>query len=121
MSTSQNAPGASPARGEVWDVDLNPVVGHDQRGRRPALVVSVDELNHSPRGLVAVLPLTSKDRGFPTHVPVAEPEGGLTVHSVVMADQIRTISTSRLISRRGSVTPETMAQVEFALRFVLGL
>ena len=50
---------SSPARGEVWLADLNPVRGHEQAGRRPVLVVSEDLFNQGPAGLAVVLPLTS--------------------------------------------------------------
>ena len=51
-----------PVRGEVWDVDLNPVIGHEQGGKRPALVVSADGFNKTQAGLVIVVPITIKRR-----------------------------------------------------------
>lgn len=60
----------APSRGEIWLVDLSPVRGHEPAGRRPALVISVDEFNHGPAGLVHVIPLTTKERGIPLHVEV---------------------------------------------------
>jgi hypothetical protein len=66
---------ASPRRGEVWPVDLNPPRGHEQAGRRPALVVPADAFNRSRAGLVMVVPLTTRARGIPTHVEVRPPEG----------------------------------------------
>jgi mRNA-degrading endonuclease toxin of MazEF toxin-antitoxin module len=74
----------SPVRGEVWEVNLNPTVGHEQAGRRPALIVSDNALNSGPRGLVVVVPITGTARGLPTHVPVVPPHGGLTKPSVIM-------------------------------------
>ena len=65
--------GVSPTRGEIWEVDLNPTVGREQSGRRPALIVSDNALNSGPRGLVVVIPVTGTFRGLPTHVPVAPP------------------------------------------------
>ena len=111
----------TPVRGEVWFVDFDPVVGREQAGRRPALVVSGDRMNRSPTGIVVVLPITGTDRGYPAHVSVAPPEGGLTKPSVIMADQPRAISRDRLGRRHGSISPEAMKRVEQALRFVLDL
>ena len=111
----------NPARGEVWTVDLSPTIGREQAGMRPALIVSDDGLNSSPRGIVIVLPMTGADRGFPTHIPVGPPEGGLAKPSQVMTEQVRSISKERLVRRRGEASPETMAQVDETLRFVLGL
>jgi len=116
---SSGAP--SPKRGEVWEVDLSPVVGREQAGRRPALIVSVDAFNQSPRGLVVVLAVTGTVRGLPTHVPVAPPEGGLTKPSVIMTEQIRSISKDRLIRRYGVATKQTLEQTEQILRMLLGL
>jgi len=63
-----------PSRGEIWMVNLNPVRGHEQAGRRPGLVVSVDLFNHGPAGLVVLLPVTSVRKCIPFHVQV-EPAG----------------------------------------------
>ena len=118
MSVSR---GMIPSRGDVVMVDLNPAVGHEQGGQRPALVVSADALNRSPAGLVIVAPITGTDRGIPAHVKVAASEGGLTKASVVMTDQIRTISLRRVARRLGAVSSFTMKQVEDRLRLVLDL
>ena len=110
----------SPRRGEIWEVDLNPTVGREQAGRRPALIVSDDALNSGPRGLVVVIPVTGTARGLPTHVPVIPPDGGLTKPSVVMTEQVRSVSKDRLGRRYGAVTQATMDQVDRILRIVLG-
>ena len=110
-----------PSRSEVWIVNLNPTRGREQRGLRPALVISVDEFNHGPADLVAVLPITGTDRGIPLHTRVDPPEGGLTKTSFILCDQTRTISRDRLESRTGSVAAETMAIVEDNLKILLGL
>ena len=113
--------GQIPARGDVILVDFDPTVGHEQGGKRPALVVSADAQNRLPAGLVTVAPITGTDRGIPTHVRVAAPEGGLAKSSVIMADQIRTISLLRVSRRLGAVSPSTLGQVEDRLRLVLDL
>jgi mRNA-degrading endonuclease toxin of MazEF toxin-antitoxin module len=66
----------SPQRGEVWLADLDPTFGHEQGGRRPVLIVSVDAFNAGLSGLVVVLPLTSRLRPLPLHVPVHPPKVG---------------------------------------------
>ena len=68
----------TPARGEVWNVDLDPVRGREQAGRRPALVISVDLFNRGPSGLVVLLPITSRYRGLRA-AAVAEVEDRLRI------------------------------------------
>src|SRR5262245_55126303 len=113
--------GASPQRGEVWLADLDPTFGHEQGGRRPVLVVSVDPFNSGLSGLVVVLPITSRRRPLPLHVRVDPPEGGLRVPSAILCDAIRSIDQRRLIGCWGTVTGATMAAVEDRLRRLLGL
>lgn len=108
-------------RGEVWNVTLDPVIGHEQAGRRPALIVSADALNQSPAGLVAVLPITSKHRALPSRIRIGPPEGGLTMESWVITEQVRTISKQRFLSRLGTVTAATMDEVAMCLRLLLNL
>ena len=110
-----------PSRGDVWIVDLDPVRGHEQAGRRPALVISDDGLNHGPAGLVIVLPITSRAKGIASHVPVAPPEGGLTQPSFIKCEDIRSVATERLARRLGTVTPRTLAEVDRRLRPLLGM
>ena len=112
---------ARPARGEVWFVDLNPVRGHEQAGRRPALVISVDGFNRGPADLVVVLPVTSREKGIPFHVEISPPEGGVRAHSFVKCEDVRSVATERLRSRLGAVSPQTMEAVEDRLRILLGL
>jgi mRNA interferase MazF len=111
----------NPSRGEIWLADLDPTRGHEQAGRRPVLVVSVDPFNQGPADLVIVLPLTSTHHGVPTHVPVTPPEGGLKVPSVILCDAIRSIAKDRLLQRWGTVSSSTMTAVEDRLRILLGL
>jgi len=110
-----------PSRGDVVMVNLDPTIGQEQNGQRPALVVSVDGLNKSPAGIVIVVPITGNDRGIPAHVPVEAGEGGLTRASVLMADQVRTVSVGRLGRRLGKISSLTMGEVEDRLKLVLGL
>jgi mRNA interferase MazF len=105
----------------VWLVDLDPVRGHEQGRKRPALVVSTDRYNRGPARLVVVAPITTTDRGVPLHVAVSPPEGGLRERSYVMCDAVRSISKERLIRSWGDVEPRTMDLVSDRLRILLEL
>ena len=110
-----------PLRGELWDVDWNPVTGHEQAGFRPALVLSVDLFNKGPAELVVVAPLTRTDRKIRWHVGIRPPEGGVTANSFIQCEHVRSVSTRRLKRRRGKVAPDTLTQVEDRVRILLGL
>jgi mRNA interferase MazF len=108
-------------RGEIWTVDLNPVRVHEQAGKRPCLVISVDLFNQGASGLVVVLPVTSKDKGIPFHVTVKPPEGGVKIESFIKCEDVRSISVKRLEKRWGTVSPEILTLVEDRLRILMGL
>lgn len=109
------------ARGDVWLVDFDPTRGHEQAGKRPALVLSADALNESLAGLVIVLPVTSKAKGIRSHVRVDPPEGGFKVASYIKCEDIRSIATERMILRWGRVSAQTMRAVEETVRILLEL
>jgi mRNA interferase MazF len=113
--------GRFPRRGEVWFADLSPTRGHEQRGMRPVLVLSMDSFNAGPAELVSVLPIASTIRSIPSHLVVRPPEGGLEVPSSILCDQVRTIARERLVRRRGLIAPRTLARVEEVVRILLGL
>lgn len=106
-------------RGDLWHVDLSPTRGHEQAGARPCLVLSVDEFNNGPGGLVFIAPLTTKDRGIPFHVSVDPTEVKKT--SFIRCDSLRSVSRERLLRKLGSVSEETLCQVEDRIRILLGL
>lgn len=110
-----------PARGEIWMIDLDPARGHEQTGKRPALIVSDDTFNIGPAGLVIILPLTSRERGVRSHVPIEPPEGGLRQRSFIKCEDVRSVAVERLGKRLGSVAPATMRAVEFRLRVLMDL
>jgi mRNA interferase MazF len=110
-----------PSRGEVWSVNLDPTRGHEQAGKRPALVVSTDPFNHGPAGLVVVVPLSTRDKGLPLHVRVEPPEGGLKQVSFIKCEDLRSISLQRLTQRWGRVSAKTVQAVEIRLRLLLEL
>lgn len=112
----------APKRGEVWLVDLNPTSGHEQAGRRPALVVSSDRFNGSRAKLVFVVPFTTRARGIPTHVEVQPPAGGLRQTSWARCEDLRSVSTNRLGDRPlGSVEANVLDSVADRMRLLLQL
>lgn len=112
---------SAPARGEIWDTDFGPTRGREQAGIRPALIISVDVFNQSAAELVFAIPITTKVKPVRSHVPVKPPEGGLSQPSFIKCEDARSLSTQRLIRRRGSVTTTTLLAVEDRLRMLLGL
>jgi mRNA interferase MazF len=108
-------------RGEVYDIDLGKPVGHEPAFRRPAVVVSVDILNNGPGGLLMVVPVTSAAYGLRSHIELNPGTSGLQHTSYARCDQLRVISTTRVLSRRGMVAPDELAGIGGALRFVLDL
>jgi len=101
-----------PRIGEIWDVDFDPVRGHEQGGSRPALVISNDRFNRMPNGLCIAVPITRTSRGIRAQLPVEPPEGGLISPSVIMCDQARALSITRLRKRRGVVNGATLEHVQ---------
>ena len=113
----------TPARGEIWWVNLDPIVGHEQAGRRPALVISDTTFNAGPQGLVIVLPMTRAHRRYRLHVWAEPADTGLRDPGAIMCDQIRTVSHTRFLDRTpaGMASPAVVAQVEARLRAILPL
>jgi mRNA interferase MazF len=107
---------AEPTQRDVWFADLDPVQGHEQGGRRPVIVLSVDAL--SERGLAVVMPTTTTDRGSPLHLLLEPPEGGLRERSFALPEMVRSIATSRLVARRCSVRPSTHVELVRRLRVI---
>lgn len=108
-------------RGEVYDVDLGRPLGHEPAFVRPAVVVSTDVLNQGAGELVLVVPIGSTSYGLRSHVELEPGYSGLEHVSYARADQVRVISTRRLSSRRGALSPEELHALDRALRFVLDL
>src|SRR5688572_24147540 len=99
---------ADPLRGEIWLCDFEPVRGHEQGERRPALVLSANRFNQGPAELVIVAPLTATRRGIPTHVEIKPPEGGAKKPSYILCEQVRCVAKERLTKRWGAVLPATL-------------
>lgn len=102
-------------RGEVWWVDLDPVIGSEVGKRRPAIVVQNDLANRtSPT--VTVVPLSSSvDAVYPFQVRVEAGEAGLNRPGKAQCEQIRTLSRKRLVERVGSLGADRMAEIRSAL------
>ena len=109
------------ARGDLYSACLDPVVGSEQGGIRPVLVIQNDVGNrYSPTVIVlAVTGQLNKTR-LPTHVPVPAGGTGLAKDSVVLAEQIRTLDKRRLREKIGSLQPEVMQKVSEAMMVSLG-
>ena len=108
-------------RGELYSACLDPVVGSEQGGIRPVLIIQNDVGNrYSPTVIVLAVTGQQNKARLPTHVPVAREGTGLMKDSVVLAEQIRTLDKRRLRERIGALRPEVMAQVSEALKISLG-
>lgn len=108
-------------RGEVWLLDLNPTLGREQAGTRPALVISDNIFNNGPADLVIVVPITSKDKKVRSHIKIEKGEANLTLDSFVKCEDVRSVSKQRFIRRFGSVSQTTLESVQEILRFLLVL
>lgn len=108
-------------RGEVYLADPNPVVGHEQGGTRPHLVISIDPMNRSTAELLIGVPLTTADRGNELHVRLDPPEGGLDRVSYAMPEMARSVSRSRLIRRLGRASPDSVEAVAKRVGILIGL
>ena len=109
-------------RGDVFLVDLNPVVGTEQAGIRPALVIQINKANAaSPHTII--IPFTTKIREakLPSHVRIPAGVGGLAEQSVLLCEQIRVMDKRRLVRRTGNIEEENLRKVGIALKLILGL
>ena len=111
-----------PSRGDVVRVRLDPVEGSEQGGERPALVLSPDVINqHCPVVLVASVTSQKTGRVYPHEVLAEPPDGGLKLRSKVLLMHLRSIDKRRITGRYGTVSENTLQQVEEALRVATGL
>lgn len=97
----------APRRGDLVWLDFDPSLGHEQAGRRPALVISNSEYNARTR-LLMCLPVTSRPKGYPTEVPLPP---GLAVTGVVLASHVYTLDWElRRPERMDTAPPELLAE-----------
>lgn len=109
-------------RGDVFYADLSPVIGSEQGGVRPVLVVQNDIGNkYSPTIIVAAITSQINKAKLPTHVEITGQEYGLPKDSVILLEQIRTIDKKRLREKIGRFDDEMMKYVDDALKISIGL
>ena len=109
-------------RGDIYYADLSPVVGSEQGGVRPVLIIQNDVGNkYSPTVIVAAITSQINKAKLPTHIEIPGEEYGLTKDSVILLEQIRTIDKKRLKEKMGHLKDETMEEVNRAINISFGL
>jgi mRNA interferase MazF len=111
-------------RKQIYFVNVNPVQGREQAGKRPVLVLSIDTINQSPLVITVVIGTkgTNICRDFPTNVRVFPDESGLPLETVFLCFQIRSLDKQRFSSQPvGYISDAKMLEIEAAVRYCLGL
>lgn len=109
-------------RGEIYYADLSPVVGSEQGGLRPVLIVQNDVGNkHSPTVIAAAITSQREKAKLPTHIELGGGTCGLAKDSVVLLEQIRTLDKKRLKEKMGALDTGSMTAVNSALTVSFGL
>ena len=109
-------------RGDIFYADLSPVVGSEQGGTRPVLIVQNDTGNrHSPTVIAAAITSQTGKARLPTHINIAGGSVGLSRDSVILLEQIRTIDKRRLREHMGRLSQEQMQKVDNAIAVSFGL
>lgn len=111
-------------RGEIYFVNLNPVKGKEQAGKRPVLILSIDAINKLPLVVTVIVGTKGENipRDYPTNVRVSPSESGLPLETVFLCFQIRSLDVNRFDSKvAGSLTDDKMIEIETAVRYCLGL
>lgn len=109
-------------RGDIYYADLSPVVGSEQGGVRPVLIVQNDVGNRfSPTVIAAAITSQQSKASLPTHIPICANNSGLARDSVVLLEQVRTIDKKRLKEKMGSVDDGSMNKINQAISISLGL
>ena len=109
-------------RGDIFYADLSPVVGSEQGGTRPVLIVQNDTgYKHSPTVIAAAITSQTNKAKLPTHIELEGKNFGLTKNSVVLLEQIRTIDKRRLREHMGRLDEGMMNRVDTAIAVSFGL
>ena len=109
-------------RGEIYYADLSPVVGSEQGGMRPVLIVQNDVGNrYSPTVIAAAITSQQNKARLPTHIEIEARTYGLSKNSVVLLEQVRTLDKRRLRERMGCLDEKAMQRVDGAIAISLGL
>ncbi len=110
-------------RGDMFYADLSPVVGSEQGGVRPVLIIQNDVGNkHSPTVIAAAITSQTGKTKLPTHIEIGSKDNGLKSDSIILAEQIRTIDKSRLKEKIGHIDDEyVISKLNNALGVSFGL
>lgn len=109
-------------RGDIFYGDLSPVIGSEQGGIRPVLIIQNDVGNkYSPTVIIAAITSQINKAKLPTHVELEALKYGITKDSVILLEQIRTIDKRRLKEKIGHLSEELMKQVDTAIQISFGL
>ncbi len=109
-------------RGDIYYADLSPVVGSEQGGLRPVLIVQNDVGNkYSPTVIAAAITSKMGKARLPTHIDIPGAGVGLTKDSVILLEQVRTIDKKRLKEKMGHLDDSTMSHVNNAIQVSFGL
>jgi len=109
-------------KGDMFYADLSPVIGSEQGGIRPVLIIQNDVGNkYSPTVIAAAITSQTTKAKLPTHIEISSNSGGLNKNSVILAEQIRTIDKSRLKEKIGHIDNNLMSKVNIALGISFGL
>ena len=109
-------------RGDIFYADLSPVVGSEQGGLRPVLIIQNDVGNrYSPTVIAAAITSQRDKTKLPTHISVEASDCGLAKDSIVLLEQIRTIDKQRLKEKMGTLDNPTMSGINKALSVSFGL
>jgi mRNA interferase MazF len=113
--------GNKPRRGEIYLADLDPVVGREQGGQRPFLVLSILAMSKAPANLVIGLPVTTTEWPNSLHVRIEPAHSGLPRASYAMPEMMRSVSTQHFKRRIGRVPIETFELAANRAGFLIGL
>jgi len=109
-------------RGDIYLADLSPIIGSEQGGIRPVLVIQNNIGNHhSPTTIIAAITTSFSKAKIPTHIELKANKTGIEKDSVIMLEQIRTIDKKRLTKKVARLNSWTMRQIDHALRISVGL
>jgi mRNA interferase MazF len=109
-------------RGDIYYADLSPVVGSEQGGLRPVLIIQNDIGNrYSPTVIAAAITSKMSKTKLPTHIDVPGEDAGLAKDSIILLEQIRTIDKKRLKEKMGHLDDATMTSVNNAIEVSFGL
>lgn len=109
-------------RGDIYYADLSPVIGSEQGGVRPVLIVQNNVGNKfSPTVIAAAITSQQSKANLPTHIPLHANTSGLAKDSVVLLEQVRTIDKKRLKEKMGSIDDDSMSAINNAISISFGL